>query len=404
MDRGWTRRIGWVLAAVAAAGVLVWAFRPQPVAVDTAVVARGAFRKTVDEDGKTRVRERYVVSAPLAGRLLRVELKAGVPVVRGALLATLIPSAPALLDARTERELRERVGAAEADGERAKASAEGARVELVLARSELDRATGLAKQGFISPQALERNEREVELKGREYDAARFEVEAAAHRLATARAALLRARHDADGATNDQAWRILSPVDGRVLRVLQESEAVVPIGAPIVELGDPRSLEVVVDVLTGDAANIARGAPVELDLGGGTPPVLGRVRLVEPSAFTKISALGVEEQRVNVVIDFAGPPSDFQNLGDAYRVDARILVDARDDALLVPTSALFRDEGGWAVYVVEDGRARLRRIEIGPRSGLAAVVERGLDPGTRVIVYPGDLVHDGVRVAQRAAGA
>jgi HlyD family secretion protein len=403
MDRGWTRRIGWVLAAAIAAGLLVWAFRPQPVAVDTAAVARGAFRRTVDEDGKTRVRERYVVSAPLAGRLLRVELDAGAPVVRGALLATLIPTAPALLDARTERELRERVGAAEADGERAKANAEGTRVALVLARSERDRAASLARQGFISPQALERSEREVELKEREHDAAGFEVEAAAHRLATARAALLRARQDADGATNDQAWRILSPVDGRVLRVLQQSEAVVPIGAPILELGDPGSLEVVVDVLTGDAANIAPGAPVELDLGGGTPKIAGRVRLVEPSAFTKVSALGVEEQRVNVVIDFAGPPADFRNLGDAYRVDARILVDARDDALLVPTSALFRDEGGWAVYVVEDGRARLRRVGIGPRSGLHAVVERGLEAGTQVIVYPGDLVRDGVRVAPRTGG-
>jgi HlyD family secretion protein len=400
MDRTWPRRIGWALAAAVASGALVWALRPQPVAVEIATVTRGAFRKTVDEDGKTRVRDHYVVSAPLAGRLLRVELKAGAPVTRGALLATLIPSAPALLDARTEQELRERVGAAEADAQRAQANVEHARVALALARSELERTRNLATQGFISAQALERDQREVELKAREADAARFGAEAAAYHLATARAALLRARHDANGASASQQWKILSPIDGEVLRVLQESEAVVPVGAPILELGDPRSLEVVVDVLTADAGAIAAGAPVELDLGGGSSPIAGRVRLVEPSAFTKVSALGVEEQRVNVIIDFAQPPADFHNLGDAYRVDARILVDSRRDTVIAPTSALFRTEGGWAVFAVADGRAHLRAIEIGPRSGLSAVVERGLEPGDRVIVYPGDAVHDGVRVVAR----
>ena len=397
MGSVWVRRSAWVLAAVVVAGVLAWAFAPQPVAVDTAVVTRGAFRKTVDEDGKTRVRDRYVVSAPLAGRLLRVELKAGAPVTRGTLLATLMPSAPALLDARTERELQERVGAAEAEELRAKANIERARVALALARSELERATNLATQGFTSKQSLERGQREVELKTRELDAAQFEAEAAAHHLATARAALLRLRQDADGKRAGQQWPILSPVAGRVLRVLQESEAVVPVGAPLIEIGDPRNLEVVVDVLTSDTGGIVAGAPVELDLGGGAPPLGGHVRLVEPGAFTKVSALGVEEQRVNVVIDFDAAPADLPNLGDAYRVDARILVDARSDAVIVPTAALFRSEGGWAVFVVADGRAQVRKVEIGPRSGLAAVVERGLDPGTRVIVYPGDSVRDGVGV-------
>jgi HlyD family secretion protein len=400
MNKDWVRRGGWVLAAVLGAGALAWAFKPRPVEVDIGTVTSGAFRKTVDEDGRTRVRDRYVVSAPLAGRLLRVELKAGAPVIRGALLATLIPSAPALLDARTERELRERVGAAEAEELRAKANAERASVALALARSELERATNLAAQGFTSKQSLERGQREVELKGREQDAARFETEAAVHHLATARAALLRLHEDAVGRGTGQQWQILAPVAGRVLRVLQESEAVVSVGTPILEIGDPRNLEVVVDVLTADAAGVAAGAPVELDLGGGAAPLNGRVRLVEPGAFTKVSALGVEEQRVNVVIDFDATPAGVQNLGDAYRVDARILVDSRSDAVIVPTSALFRGDGGWAVFVVADGRAQLRKVGIGPRSGLAAIVERGLDPGTRVIVYPGDTVRDGVRVEPR----
>ena len=400
MNGIWVRRGGWVLAAVVAAGVLAWAFRPQPVEVETAAVTRGAFRKTVDEDGKTRVRDRYVVSAPLAGRLLRVELKAGAAVTPGTLLATLIPSAPALLDARTEQELKERVGAAEAEVLRAKANAERAGVALALARSELQRATDLAARGFTSKQSLERGQREVELKAREQDAARFETEAAAHQLATARAALSRSRQDPGGKGAGQRWPLVAPVAGRVLRVLQESEAAVAVGTPILEIGDPRNLEVVVDVLTTDAAGIAAGVPVDLDLGGGAAPLGGRVRLVEPSAFTKVSALGVEEQRVNVVIDFDAAPADVERLGDAYRVDARILVDARSDAVIVPTSALFRSEGAWAVFIVTEGHARLRKVDLGPRSGLAAVVERGLEPGTQVIVYPGDTVRDGVRVKTR----
>ena len=400
MDKVWVSRGGWVLAAAVAAGVLVWIFAPQPVEVDTATIARGAFRKTVDEDGKTRVRDRYVVSAPLAGRLLRVELKAGATVTRGTLLATLIPGAPALLDARTEGELRERVGAAEADEQRSKANIERARVALALARSELERATNLATQGFTSKQSLERGQREVELKTRELEAAQFEAEAAGHLLATARAALMHMRQDPRGKGTGQRWPIQSPVAGRVLRVLQESEAVVPVGAPILEIGDARNLEVVVDVLTTDAAGIAAGAPVEIDRGGGTAPLAGRVRLVEPSAFTKVSALGVEEQRVNVVIDFDAPPAAWQNLGDAFRVDTRILVEARGDAVIVPASALFRSADGWGVFAVTDGRAQLRRLAIGPRSGLVAVVERGLEPGSIVIVYPGDAVRDGVRVRLR----
>ena len=404
MNKAWMRKAAWALAGLVAIGVLAWAFMPQPVEVEVASVTRGPFRKTIDEDGKTRVRERYVVSAPLAGRLLRVELKPGAAVEVGALLATLVPSAPTLFDARTERELAERLGAAEAELLRANASVERARVALDQANADLARAAQLAGQGFTSKESLERVQRGVELKVKELKIAEFDGHAAEHQVALARAAQSRARQGAGGSAGGQRWEIRSPVAGQVLRVAQESEAVVPVGAPILELGDPHNLEVVVDVLTADAAAIRPGADVELDHGGSAKPLGARVRLVEPAAFTKVSALGVEEQRVNVVIDFVAAPEDWQNLGDAHRVDARIVVESRKDAVAVPVGALFRHEEGWAAFVLADGRARLRAVQVGPRGGQRAVVESGLEPGERVIVYPSDAVRDGARVRARETGS
>ena len=399
MSKGWIGKAAWALAALAGAGVLVWAFLPSPVDVEVATVTRGAFRKTVDEDGKTRVRERYVVSAPLAGQLLRVELKPGASVGEGTLLATLVPSAPSLYDVRTERELAERVGAAEAERQRAGAAVERARVAIEQANADLARAAKLAGEGFTSKDALERAERGVELKAKELKLAQFEEHVAKHQEALAHAAQSRARQDSGGGAAGQRWQLRSPVAGQVLRVIQESEAVVPMGAPLLEIGDPHDLEVVVDVLTADAAAIRAGAEVELDHGGNSLPLMGRVRLIEPAAFTKISALGVEEQRVNVVIDF-GTPLDWQNLGDAHRVDARIVVEKRSDAVIVPLGALFRHDGSWAAFVLADGRARMRVLQLGARNAQDAVVEEGLEPGERVIVFPGDAVRDGVRVRVR----
>ncbi len=402
MDRVWLRRSPWILAGAIAAGVLVWAFMPRPVEIETAPVTRGPFRKTVDEDGKTRVRDRYVVSAPVPGRLLRVELKAGAPVQPGTLLARLAPAAPAPLDARTELEYRERLGAAEATRLRAAASIERAGVALEQAKAEEARAETLAAQGFTSRQALDNAQREVELKSKELAAAQFDGHAAEHQVAMAQAALTRYRQDAGGKATGAVWDIRSPVAGSVLRVAQESEAVVAAGAPILEIGDPSALEVVVDVLTADAAAIRPGAAALLDHGGGAPVLAGRVRLVEPAGFTKISALGVEEQRVNVLIDFVAPATTWGNLGDGHRVDARITVDTRDDAVLVPISALFRHGDGWAVFAVSDGRARLQAVTTGPRNGLVAVVLGGLETGTSVIAYPSDAVADGVRIKARVS--
>ena len=400
MNRQWMRHWPWLVGIVAAAGLALWAFAPRPVEVEVVPVVRGPFEKTVDEDGKTRVRERYVVSAPLAGRLLRIELEAGDKVERGTLLAVLVPTAPTLLDARTVQELGERVGFAEASRERARAGVERARVALDLARSELERNRNLAAQGFTSAQALERAERETELKAKELAAAEFDDHAADHQLALARAALARARSGTAERGAGERWEIRSPVAGSVLRVAQESEAVVPAGAALVEIGDPRNLEVVVDVLTADAAMIQPGADVVLDRGAGAKALAGRVRRVEPAAFTKVSALGVEEQRVNVVIDIVAPPAEWQNLGEAFRVDARIVVDRRADALSVPTGAIFRHGDSWAVFVVDAGRARLREVQAGPRGGARTLVASGLQAGEQVIVYPGESVRDGVRVRVR----
>jgi HlyD family secretion protein len=400
MSGKWLKRWPWFVGIVAAAGVLSWALMPRPVDVDVATIERAAFEKTVDEDGRTRVRERYVVSAPLAGRLMRIGLKAGDPVERGSLVATLVPAAPGLLDARAVPELTERGGAADAEAARTLATIERAQVALDLAQSELDRGRSLAGQGFTSKQALERAERDVELKTKELVAARFEGHAAEHQQALARAALARARSGATERGAGERWDIRSPVAGQVLHVAQESEAVVAVGAPLVELGDPHDLEAVIDVLTTDAVQIPPGADVRLDRGPGTPPLEGRVRRIEPSAFTKVSALGVEEQRVNVLIDFTSPASMWQDLGDGYKVDARIVVDRRDAAIVVPTGALFRHGQKWAVFVVDGDRAVLREIEPGPRGGVATVALRGVDPGERIIVYPGDAVRDGARVRVR----
>ena len=400
MNKQWLRKALWALLVLVAAGALVWAFVPPRTEVEVASVSRGAFRKTIDEDGKTRVRERYVVSTPLAGRLLRVELKAGAPVEVGTLLATLVPSAPTLFDTRTEQELAERLGAAEAEKLRADTAVGHARVALDQTNADLARADQLARQGFTSKESLERFQRAVELKAKELKIAEFDAHAAEHQLALARAAQSRAREEPGGGRRGQRWEIRSPVAGRVLRVNQESETVVPVGAPILELGDPQNLEVVVDVLTADAAAIRPGAEVELDHGGKARPLVGSVRLIEPAAFTKVSALGVEEQRVNVVIDFVAAPSEWGNLGDAHRVDARIVVEKRSDAVLAPLGALFRRDSNWSVFVVNAGRASLRGVEIGPRGGQQAVVEKGLEPGETVIVYPSDAVRDGVRVRAR----
>lgn len=396
----WKKSLFILLAGLALIAVLVWAFLPQPVTVEVAEVTRGRFEQTIEEDGKTRVRERYVVSAPLAGELQRITLKAGDAVTAGMTLAVIDPGVPALLDVRTERELTERVGAAEAARLRAAAAVERARAALDKSRADLDRTSKLAGKGFVSASQLEQAELEAKINTRELEAARYAGQAAAHDVAVARAALLHGRGGAARRPSGRRWEVRTPVSGHVLKVVQESAATVSAGAPLLEIGEPAELEVVVDVLSTDAVQIKPGAPVRLERWGRTEPLEGRVRRVEPAAYTKVSALGVEEQRVNVVIDLTSPAEKWQALGDGYKMDARIVVASLDDAIKVPVSALFRAGDQWAVFTVTEDRAARRIVQLARRSGLEAVVAKGLAPGDRVIVYPGDAIKEGLRVSVR----
>jgi HlyD family secretion protein len=386
--------LGIVLAAIAA--VAVWALRAPPVSVELAEVGKGVFEQTVSDDGKTRVRERYVVSAPLAGRLERIRLKAGDPVERGQVVALLMPTAPALLDARAVRELQARVGAAEAQQSRAKAEIARVMAQRDQAKSDFERQSRLFKEGFLSATAREQAELALRTADRTVEAARFAEDAAGHDLEQARAALTRYRTGAPGVR----WEVTSPVTGSVLRVAQESEGAVVLGAALLDLANARSLEAVVDVLSQESVAIRPGMPARIEVGRGVPPLAARVRLIEPAAFTKISALGVEEQRVNVVLDFAEPLDKVQTIGDGYRVEASIVTHRVEDAVKVPVGALFRDGDGWAVYAAEGGRAIRRAVKAPLRNGAEALVEGGLAPGERVVVYPSDALRDGSRIAPR----
>jgi HlyD family secretion protein len=387
----------WIIAGIAAAAAVLWAFQPQPVPVETAQVTAGRFVVTVAESGRTRIRERYVVAAPLAGRVTRVDLRPGDNVAHHDRIASIYPSPAPMLDPRSRREAEERLGAAEAGHARARAMVERARVETEQAKSELERIRTLAQRQIASAQALERAELAVQVAERDLRAADLQEHAAGHEVEQARVVL--ARHN-DGAEPIEVWEVTAPVAGVILKVNQESETIVTPGHPLLEIGDPNDLEIIVDVLSTDAVEIQPGAEVEIDRWGRPGLLGGRVRRVEPAAFTKVSTLGVEEQRVNVLIDVVSPPEARAGLGDGFRVETRITVFAMDDATLVPSGALFRFGDTWNVYVVDGSRAELRRVELIRQSGRLAAVKAGLTPGESVIVYPSDRIEDGVRVGPR----
>lgn len=397
----WKKKGWWLLAGLVTAVLAAALFIPQPISVEIAPVVRGVFTQTVNEDGKTRVRERYTVSAPLEGELERIQLKAGDPIEPDMVLAVIHPRMPALLDVRTRQELKERLGAAEATRQRTRAAVARADATLQQARSDFARAQALAAESILAPSRFEQAELAVMVATKDWTAAKFEDAAAGHQVEMARAALLRAQSAAQNSqTPEHHWEIRSPVLGRVLRVWQENAGVVTLGAALLELADPSDLEIVVDVLTTDAILIQPGAKVWIEHWGGDAAIEGRVRLVEPSAFTKISALGVEEQRVNVVIDVITGNEEWKAVGDGYRVVARIEVFTQYDAVKVPTGALFREGEQWAVFAVAQARARKRFVQVSSRNAVEALVESGLAAGEQVIVYPSDAVQDGVRIAPR----
>jgi HlyD family secretion protein len=379
-----------LLASLGAFALLLLALREQPVLVELGTVRKGPFELERIADGKTRVRERHLVAAPLAGDLLRPSLKAGDRVRRGQVLAILLPGDPALLDARAERELKERLGAAEAALSRARVVQSQAEANLAHARLEEGRSSRLTSEGAMSQQAQDRNALALRLAQRDQEASAFQAHAAEHEVSQARAALARASAGAKGGR----WELRSPVEGTVLRLLRESEGPVTTGTPLIELGRPDDLEVVVDLPTEEAAALPDGATARLERWGGALPVPARVRRVEPSAFTKVSPLGVEEQRVNVILDLSAPP---RGLGDAFQVEVHIQTERVESALVVPSSALFRTEAGWCVFRVVSGRARATRITLGSRGPRESRIVSGLSEGEQVVLYPSDTVRDGARV-------
>jgi HlyD family secretion protein len=390
-------RILFALGVVAALALGLWVMMPRPVPVETAAVTKGKFVATVDEDGKTRIRERYVVAAPLPGRLTRVRLKAGDAVKADDMIAAIVPAPAPLLDPRSRREQEERLGIAEATRERTKAMVERAQAQTAQAKKELERIRTLTESGSSTAQALERAETAMRVANRELRAAEFQDHATEHEIEQTKALL--AQYGDDGISPDR-WNVTAPVSGVVLKVSQESETIVQAGTPILEIGDPLDLEIVVDVLSTDAVEIKPGAAVIIEHWGGPGVLAGRVRRLEPAAFTKISTLGVEEQRVNVLIDIVSPQQDWKGLGDAYQVDTRITVFARDEATIIPSGALFRTGESWNVYVTSDGRAQRRTVELLRRSGRFAAVTAGVQSGEHVIIYPSDRIASGIRVETR----
>ncbi len=371
--------------AVAVVGGLFVALRPGELAVQVEVVARGPLRVTVDEDGETRVRDRFRVAAPVEGRLRRVAVREGDSVRAGAALAWI---EPAPLDPRAREAAERRVDASEDGLAAAGAAVASAEAALAQARADLRRADTLLAHGALSREAWERQRLAVETAARAAEAAGARSRAAAHEVEVARAALISATG------GGPLVPLRAPAAGRVLRLLEQSDRVMAAGTPVLEIGDCSALEVVLDVLTQDAVRIRAGAPVLLSATGGNDTLAARVRHVEPAAFTKVSPLGVEEQRVNVVVDVEGPAA---GLGDGFRVDARIVVWEGTDLLLVPSGALVRDPEGWTVFIVHEGRARRVPVQVGERSGTAAEVRDGLREGDRVVVWPDDRIRDGVRV-------
>lgn len=379
------RWLPWLGAALLVTLIII-GFIPRPIPVETARVTQGRLRATVNEEGKTRIKQRYVISAPVTGHLRRIPFKAGAEVEAGkTVLAVIDPVPPAMLDARNR-------ALAEARRDTAAANLDKAREQQRFAASELKRVEKLFAEKTVSPQELEN--------------AQWRETSAAKELTAAESALRQAEAElkefpvGNGASSDTVRapvEVTSPTGGRVLRVFEESTRVVTAGMPLLEIGDPADLEAIIEVLSRDGAAIVPGAKVELDQWGGPQPLEGRVRLVEPAAFLKISALGVEEQRVNVVVDFVTPFEQRRTLGDQFRVEARIVVWESENTLKVPMGALFRRGQNWAAFVLANGKAEMRQVQVGRSSGTETQVLEDLKDGDEVILYPGDRVKARQRV-------
>lgn len=382
---------GVVVAALAA--VALW---PKTMPVETAVLTRGPLMTTIDEEGRTRVRDRFVVAAPVAGRVLRIELEPGDLVHAGDIVARVRPEAPPLLDARSRAEATAALESARAAVGRVRADEQRAREVLAQAERELARTTQLIAESLATRQLLDARDADVRAATEQVNAASFAARAAEADVARAQARLAPAPAEAGA----RVVTVSSPVDGVVLKRVRESETVVPAGDPLLEIGNPRQLEVVVDLLSVDAVRVQPGTRVLVEQWGGVGTIAARVRRIEPSGFTKVSALGVEEQRVNVILEFTEAGGAWTALGDGYRIEARLVTWESADVLTVPTGALVRAGGQWAVFVVRNGRAEQQVLTLGHQNGQQAEVVSGVDAGAVVVLHPGDMLLSGARVQPR----
>ncbi len=398
----WRRKIGWIIALIVVVMAIGYGFLPQPVLVDAAPVTRGLLRVTVREEGKTRVVDRYVISAPVSGFLQRIALEVGDSVRGGQIVARLEPLRSSALDPRSRAEAEARIETAQASLQASQESTRVAAEDARFAESELARLQSLYDAGTIPREQLDRAETEARRTKANLETSQANVTVAERELEAARVALKNftaASHTAPA----ELVEVRAPTAGRVLKRFRESEGVVNAGESLLEMGSPRTLEVQIEVLSSDAVRIAPGTRVLFERWGGDQPLEGIVRTVEPFGFTKVSALGVEEQRVLVIADFTSPHEQWERLGDGYRVEAVFILWEGQNVLQVPASALFRHGDGWAVFVIAEGKAARRVVEVGHRSGLTAEVVSGLNEGDQVVVHPSNDLKDGAEVTVHDAG-
>ncbi len=390
------RKLALIAGAALAAAWVAWAFSPRPVDVEAATVTRGRFDLTIEEDGRTRLDERYTISAPVAARLARITLREGDRVAAGDTVARLMPVMSAMVDERSSREATARLKAAVAGVDRATAGMERAKLAQEEARLEQQRTEQLAAQGFVAPSRLDSTGLALAASQRALEMAEAERKAAVQEQARALAA---SRPSTPAMPEGSLLNVRSPVAGVVLRISLASEATIAAGTALLDIGDPSRMEVLCELLTTDAVRARPGSRVLIE-GWGGPPVDGQVRRVEPAAFTKVSALGVEEQRVNVLITVADVPASWHTLGDGFRVSVKIVTQRQEQALMVPVAAVFPHGQGMAVYRVEGRRARLQAVELGGRNTSEAWVRSGLEVGQAVILYPPSAVKEGGRIRVR----
>lgn len=395
----WQRYLIWIIVAAAIGAALFAGLREQPILVETAAVREIPLEVTVDAEGQTRVKDRYIVSAPVAGFVRRSDLKVGDTVSAQQMLSELEPLRSIVLDPRSRAEAEARTAAARAALMAARERHEAANADADYARGEYERRTRLQKTGSISEEQLSQARTEMRRADAQLRSAKFSVDVAKHELDAAGTLLQYSAADKASGPSRQGVPILSPIDGVVLKLLRESEGVVSAGTPLVEVGNPRALEIAVDMLSFDAIRVQRGTPVIIERWGGEP-LDAVVRVVEPVGFTKISALGVEEQRAWVIIDITSPHEHWQRLGDGYRVEARFILWRGEAVVQVPNSALFRLDEGWGLFVVKDGRANLKIVTLGERNGLSAQILSGVEVGDTVITHPDGNLDDGARIQTR----